>query len=99
MRESPGLVIIELLQQRGVQVDYYDPYCTVIPRTREHARLAGMRSVLPNAATLAAYDAALIVTDHDRVDYQALVDNCRLVIDTRNATHNVGHGLTRVVRA
>ena len=45
MRESPALVIIELLKMRGSLVDYYDPYVPVVPKTREHAKLAGMRSV------------------------------------------------------
>ena len=43
MRESPALAIIELLMERGAEVDYHDPYCPVIPRTREHRHLAGQQ--------------------------------------------------------
>ena len=92
MGESPALVIIELLKARGTAVDYYDPYVQVIPKTREHLDLAGMRSVLIDPPTIASYDAILIVTDHSEIDWQALVDSAQLVVDTRNATANVKGG-------
>ena len=92
MRESPALVIIELLKARGTAVDYYDPYVPVIPKTREHASLAGMWSVSIDPASVARYDAVLIVTDHSEIDWQALVDAAQLVVDTRNATARVTGG-------
>jgi UDP-N-acetyl-D-glucosamine dehydrogenase len=98
-RESPGLAIIERLQARRVAVAFHDPHCPEIPRTHAHAHLAGMRSTPLDAALLAAQDAALIVTDHDAVDYQALLDHCPLVVDTRNATQGLRPGWARVVRA
>ena len=64
-RESPSLVLIELLQHRGAVVDYYDPHIPVIPKTREHARLAGIRSQTLGLEKLAEYDVALTATDHD----------------------------------
>ncbi len=97
IRESPALTIIELLQARGAAVDYHDPYCAEIPRTREHGHLSGMRSV--PLGDLGAYDAALVVTDHDAVDWQALVDGSRLVVDTRNATRGIQRNAGRIVRA
>ncbi len=45
------------------------------------------------------YDAALICTDHDKVDYAALVDGSRLVIDSRNATKAVKTHRDRIVLA
>jgi UDP-N-acetyl-D-glucosamine dehydrogenase len=99
IRESPALVIIELLKARGARVDYHDPYCPEIPHTRQHQRLAGMRTAPVDLTALAAYDAALIVTDHEGIDYQGLVDGCQLVVDTRNATRAVGRGHERIVRA
>ena len=66
------------------RVDYHDPFVPVIPRTREHSDLAGMKSV--PLADAAKYDAVLIVTDHSCIDWQQLVDAAAIVIDTRNAT-------------
>jgi len=87
------------LKARGARVDYHDPYCPEIPHTRQHQRLAGMRTAPVELTALAAYDAALIVTDHEGIDYQGLVDGCQLVVDTRNATRAVERGHERIVRA
>jgi len=89
MRESPALVIIELLKARGTAVEYYDPHVPAIPKTRAHPGLAGMRSISFNPRSVASYDAILIVTDHSEIDWQSLVDAAQLVVDTRNATARV----------
>lgn len=98
-RESPALTIIELMEERGAAVDYYDPYVAEIPKTREHAPLAGRQSVAWSRETLASYDAAFICTDHDDVDYVELVAHSRLVVDTRNATRDVAEHRERIVKA
>lgn len=99
MRESPALVIIEMLQRRGATVDYYDPLVPVIPPTREHSALAGMRSIAFTPAVLAGYDAAVVVTDHDRIDWQKLVDHARLIVDTRNVKKRVNDPHNKIVAA
>ncbi|MBF9232272.1 nucleotide sugar dehydrogenase [Microvirga sp. BT350] len=99
MRESPSLKLIELIEGRGAEVDYFDPYIPVIPMTREHAELAGRKSVALDAKTLAGYDAVLIATDHDNVDYKLVVDNAKVVVDTRNACARAGIPEGRVIKA
>ena len=89
MRESPSLVLMELLRDHGATFDYYDPYIPVVPETRDHAQFAGMESIEWTGEKLAAYDVALIATDHDNIDWQLLVDNAPLIIDTRNALKNI----------
>ena len=84
MRESPALVIWQLLRERGARVGYHDPHVPVIPSTREHAALAGERSQGLDRATLEAADLVLIVTDHSAVDYGLVAEAARLVVDTRN---------------
>ena len=88
-RESPALRIIELLEARGARTAYHDPFVPVIPPTREHARLAGRRSISLEPPALAEFDAGLIVTDHDGVDYAALVHALPLMVDTRNVTRDL----------
>jgi UDP-N-acetyl-D-glucosamine dehydrogenase len=84
MRESPALTIMEQLDQLGAKVDYYDPYFPVIPPTRQHAALAGKASIPFEDYLLARYDGAVIVTDHDNIDYAMLLRFSKLVLDTRN---------------
>ena len=98
-RESPALMILDLLRDRGGAVDYYDPYIPEIPTTRKYPELSGMQSIEWTAENLATYDAALICTDHDCIDYEALVRNCPLVVDTRNATRDVECARDRIVKA
>ena len=89
MRESPSLELIELLKHHGAKVDYNDPHIPVVPMTREHPQFAGMKSVPLTPANLKKYDAVLISTDHTKYDYNAIVKDAKLVIDTRNACKNV----------
>ena len=99
MRESPALRLIELLEARGASVEFYDPFVPVIPPTREHASLSGRKSVAWSDRLASQYDAALIVTDHDGVDYRSLVKHSALVVDTRNACRRAGIDSETVVLA
>ena len=84
-RESPSYVLLNLFQQRGAEVAYYDPYVPVIRPTREHPHWAGMKSVAWNKETLGSYDVVLIATKHASVNYRELGEWSRCIVDTRNA--------------
>ncbi len=99
IRESPALRILSLLRANGAWVDYFDPYIPEIQTAREHAELSGMRSIDWTPKNIATYDAALICTDHDEIDYEALVRDSRLVVDTRNAAAQVQSHRDRIVKA
>ena len=98
IRESPSLRLIEMIEERGATVDYHDPYVPVLPKTREHSALAGRKSVSLDAANVASYDAVLIATDHDVVDYRALVAAAKIVVDSRNACARAGAFAGNVVK-
>ena len=98
IRESPSLALLELMEQRGTGTDYFDPHVPEVPPTREHAALAGRRSVELSPETVAAYDAVLIATDHDDVDYGLLHAHARLILDTRNALGRRGYRSDRIVK-
>lgn len=88
-RESPSYVLMDLLRDAGAEVAYHDPYVPRIRKNREHPQWAGSTSVPWSEATISRFDAVLIVTAHDVIDYQDLVNWSSLVIDTRNATHGL----------
>jgi UDP-N-acetyl-D-glucosamine dehydrogenase len=97
MRESPALRVMALLSQRGAAVEYHDPF---VPRIEPgHGVAKPMTSTPLEMATLGAYDAVLILTDHSSIDYGAVVNAARLVIDTRNATRKVVRGREKIVKA
>ena len=84
-RESPSYVLMNLLTERGAEVAYYDPHVPVIRPTREHAHWTGTRSVSWDRQTLESFDATIIATNHQAVNYQALADWSPCIVDTRNA--------------
>jgi len=85
LRESPSLTILELLRHRGATVAYNDPYFPTVGHGRHYA-LNMTNTPLDN---LGAYDAVVIVTDHTTYNYPKIVEQSKLVIDTRNATKGI----------
>lgn len=81
-RESPALDIMHLLKKRGAEVTYSDPY---IPTVQLEG--ATLKSQEP-ADVVHRADCVVIVTDHSDFDYQALLDDASLIVDTRNAMKN-----------
>ena len=99
IRESPSLKLLELLEKRGAKVEFHDAHVDEIPPTREHSALAGRKSVALTQQTVAGYDAILIATDHDAVDYRLISEHAKLVVDTRNAMERHGLPSGNVVKA
>ena len=85
LRESPSLTIIELLREKGAVVAYNDPY---FPRVG-HGRHYDLNMTSSPLDDLAQYDAVVIVTDHSSYDYETIVEQSKLVVDTRNATKGI----------
>jgi UDP-N-acetyl-D-glucosamine dehydrogenase len=81
MRESPALELMELLQRRGAKVEYHDPHVPVFPKMREHR--FDLKSVALSAQSVAACDVVLLATDHDAFDYELILKNSKLIVDTR----------------
>lgn len=97
-RESPAFVLLDLLDKHGAITEFYDPYIPVVKPMREHEKWIGKKSIAWDAKAFTNFDAALICTAHANVDYQELVDQVRLVVDTRNATKGMS-SKNRIVRA
>jgi UDP-N-acetyl-D-glucosamine dehydrogenase len=97
MRESPTLKLIEILRQKGAVVDYHDPYVPKLPKTRKYNY--EMESVPLTSERLSSYDLVLISTDHDNINYELIIDNCELIIDTRNVFERKGIKSEKVFKA
>ena len=85
LRESPALTIIELLQKAGAQVSYNDPYFPTVGRGRKY----DLQMKCAPLENLGQYDCVLIVTDHSDYDYEEIVKQSKLVVDTRKATRGI----------
>jgi len=93
LRESPAFDVYNLLEDRGATVCYHDPYCPSFKRN------GGMVESVPLMAELLhSLDAVVITTAHKNIDYQFIVDNAKLVIDSRNATSGLKNTEGKVLR-
>ena len=79
MRESPALDVIMLLKQRGSKVTYSDPF---VPELRIDGGELQAQDLMKSVAEA---DCTVVITDHTNVDYSAMLDSAKLVVDTRNA--------------
>lgn len=96
VRESPALKIMELLGTQGAVVAYHDPFVPRLGKMRKYD--FGLESIPLTTETLREHDCTLIVTDHSTVDYDLVVGESHLVVDTRNATARVTHHREKIVR-
>jgi len=81
MRESPSLKLLELINNMGGNVSYSDPFVSRIPKLRNYS--FDLQSIELNKKNLQSYDAVILATDHDNFDYDFILNNAKLIIDTR----------------
>jgi len=93
LRESPALDIIHLLREKGAQVSYHDPYIPSI----QHDELE-MDSIQDLDSAVKAADCVVIVTNHSAYDYKKILEDARLIVDTRNALRTHGKQVDKVIR-
>ena len=94
MRESPSVIIMELLRAKGADISYSDPHVPVFPRMREHKfELASVELTREN---LSAFDLVVLATDHEKFDFNLIKDCAELIVDTRGVYSNPS---TKIVKA
>ncbi|MCL1789765.1 MAG: nucleotide sugar dehydrogenase [Peptococcaceae bacterium] len=96
VRESPALIIMELLKKDGAMISYHDPYVPVIES--HGGSTMRLESVDLAEDNVVEADCVLILTDHSNIDYDWVVEKAGLVVDTRNATKNVVRGREKIVK-
>ena len=93
VRESPALDIIGLLMQKGAEVNYHDPYIPKLNHDSWH-----LTSVADLMQAVQQADCVVIITNHSSYDYPVILENSKLIVDTRNALGSVGRDHPKVVR-
>ena len=96
IRESPGVEIINILKGKGAKIDYHDPHIPAFSGMRRYPDLA-LKRVELTAEKLQKYDCTVIVTDHSAYNYEWIVENSNLIVDTRNATGEIKD--TKIIKA
>ena len=93
LRESPALDVIHLLEQKGAEVSFHDPYVKTV--SIEGRKKDGVDDMLK---AITAVDVVVIITNHSSYDYNAILKNSKLIVDTRNALGKAGKDNPKVVR-
>ena len=97
--KAPGFELMDLLLKKGAAVTYNDPHIPSLPRMRHWPHLSMEQFTELTAGWLGEQDCVLIATDHSAYDYDFIVANSRLVVDTRNAAKRVTAGRDKIIRA
>ncbi|MCZ6481266.1 MAG: UDP-N-acetyl-D-glucosamine dehydrogenase, partial [candidate division NC10 bacterium] len=92
-RESPALDIMRLLRVKGPRLCYHDPHIACLDLDGEL-----LSSVELTVSVLREADCTIIVADHSAYDWQWIVQNARLILDTRNATRSVQLSGARIIK-
>ncbi|MDH3745762.1 MAG: nucleotide sugar dehydrogenase, partial [Acidobacteriota bacterium] len=95
-RESPAFELLSILRQKGAKASYHDPHIPETPSMRTWSDLPPLRSQPLKRELLAAQDAVVIVTDHSAVDYEMVLEESALVVDTRGIYRQLSD---RIVKA
>ena len=82
-RESPALEIIDYLIKYNAKVNFFDPFFDKIPKTRNFD-FQNVKKIKLTKNIIKKFDATIIVTDHDKVDYTKILKHSKMIFDTRN---------------
>jgi len=92
-RESPAAEVLKLLTERQADVMYHDPYVEHFTELGQDLHSRPLTRELLQEAEL-----VIILTDHSTVNYEMVVRESKVVLDTRNATKKYSSGATNIVR-
>ena len=86
MRESPSLAIMQGFLKNNVKFEYHDPYIDEISKLRNYN--FKKKSINLTSKNIKKFYITLIVTDHDVINYNLLLKNSKIIIDTRGKFFN-----------
>ena len=84
-RESPAIPVIDILENNGAKVEFYDPYIKAF----KYKGIIRHGLDFIDAKIIAGYDIIMITCAHSNVDYEMIQENAKVVFDTRNAMCNI----------
>ena len=87
MRESPALAIMDILKKKKINFEYHDPFIKIIPKLRNYK--FNKKSIKLNKKNIKKFDIVLIITDHDKINYNLILNNSKKIIDTRGKYYNI----------
>ncbi len=84
-RESPAIIVGELMRKEGCVVDYFDPYIPVYKHDGKSYK--GIEKI--DDEIISRYDAVIVTAGHTNIDYDMVARSAKVVFDTKNVMKNV----------
>ncbi|MCC6278371.1 MAG: nucleotide sugar dehydrogenase [Oligoflexia bacterium] len=92
-RESPSVEILAYLKSKGAEIAYADPYVPVFTGTPEHS--FDLKAVGLTPELVQSMDCVVLATDHDEFDYEMILRNSRLIVDSRGRFRSASEKVVR----
>ena len=90
LRESPALDIVEKLTNNDAKLNYHDKFCPEFDcKYFDNIKFESNRSIDLTAEEISKYDLVLILTEHDNVDYDLVLNSAKAIIDTRGVYNGI----------
>jgi len=96
IRESPALIVFEILEKKGAKVSYYDTYVKKMESKRYRRSVESVKNLEKEVKKV---DAVIILTDHTNIDYNTVLKNAKIIIDTRNVFNKIKGEKNKVIKA
>jgi UDP-N-acetyl-D-glucosamine dehydrogenase len=93
VRESPSVMLLEMLRKKGANIGYIDPFYPKFPPMRDH--YFDLEATPFNIEEIKKTDCVIVATDHDFFDYDLLLEHGSLIIDTRGRFKESRHNIVR----
>jgi UDP-N-acetyl-D-glucosamine dehydrogenase len=94
LRESPGLELYRLFEQKGAKISFVDPHA----KSFQHDNGQVISTIEATPEILSSFDACLLITDHDSFDYELFARSCPLILDCRGAFEKRGIAGASIVK-
>lgn len=89
VRESPALDVAHLLLDKGADLNYFDPY---IPKAHVNGHVLQSIDMMNLDDQILDADCVVITTDHSLLDYSGVLEQAKMIVDTRNALKGYSDG-------
>jgi len=84
-RESASIKIINKLIKNNIRIDYHDSFVPKIILDKKFT----LKSVDINKNNIKKYTCVILLTDHDNINYRLILNNSKIIIDTRGKFKNI----------
>jgi len=93
VRESPALDVVKLLQLKGGEILFSDPF---VQELKMNGKILTSHQLTPDLVR--SIHCLVVTTDHTAFDYRMVLENATMIVDTRNAFGSRGLKSDKIIQ-